>query len=555
MLFSPEMLRLQLGLEEFANTETRLLLHLEDGSLYSPTGGLIHGSQFEASHKGNVTTQFDGVPVRALERPSEQTNMQYLMLTPVSRIHEDVRKLQMVIILGLLLSIIGGLLLSRHLTARNSNPIAKLLATIRSGNREASPDSGVDELVWASGEVERLYQHSLNNEQLLRDSRLLAHQYSFLQLLTKGSIERSELCDIELSGPCFGVVILKIMDAGDISPSELGLRTSILRKLFEENIKDRYTAEALEWGNAVIALISLPNVEITHLTAIREASENVQTLVESTLHFTCTVSIGPIAESMDEIPAAYRSAQELEEYLDLLDTSTISILDVENLSPQYDFSLEDEEKLQNAVSIGDEETAIALMQDIFDRNRRARIGMDLYMCLVYTMAGVLLKGANHSGIRNAAQQLNFPAALMNTKPGAEMESVFTGFVQAICQEIARAKSDTDGEAVFCQRLEAFIHEHFTDPDLNISQVAQHFDLTPAYLSTRYKRQTGRSLLDFINTLRLNYAEDLLKTGMTVTETAERSGFRDSGSLIRAFKKKKGITPGQVRQQGDEEPSA
>ena len=47
---------------------------------------------------------------------------------------------------------------------------------------------------------------------------------------------------------------------------------------------------------------------------------------------------------------------------------------------------------------------------------------------------------------------------------------------------------------------------------------------------------------------MDFAEELLKKGVSVSEAAERSGFRDSAGFIRAFKKKKGITPGQLKRE-------
>mgnify|MGYP000641733621 FL=1 len=74
--------------------------------------------------------------------------------------------------------------------------------------------------------------------------------------------------------------------------------------------------------------------------------------------------------------------------------------------------------------------------------------------------------------------------------------------------------------------------NFTDPDLNISITSQHFKMTPSYLSSLYKKQTGKSLLEFINNVRMDFAEELLKKGVSVSEAAERSGFRDSAGLFR-----------------------
>lgn len=71
-------------------------------------------------------------------------------------------------------------------------------------------------------------------------------------------------------------------------------------------------------------------------------------------------------------------------------------------------------------------------------------------------------------------------------------------------------------------------------------------MTPAYLSSIYKKGTGESLLKFINQTRIDEAERLLSEGVSVVEVAERAGFRDSSTFIRIFKKYTGVTPGQLK---------
>ena len=62
----------------------------------------------------------------------------------------------------------------------------------------------------------------------------------------------------------------------------------------------------------------------------------------------------------------------------------------------------------------------------------------------------------------------------------------------------------------------------------------------------YKRCTGESLLQVLIQTRIEAAERLLADGVSVVETAERVGFRDSSTFIRTFKKSTGATPGRLK---------
>jgi AraC-like DNA-binding protein len=91
-----------------------------------------------------------------------------------------------------------------------------------------------------------------------------------------------------------------------------------------------------------------------------------------------------------------------------------------------------------------------------------------------------------------------------------------------------------------------IRANFKDPDLNISQIAVEFRMTPTYVSAVLKKQTGKSILDVIRQMRIEYAKELLESDMSVEDVAFAAGFRESSTFIRAFKNYHGITPGQMK---------
>ena len=163
------------------------------------------------------------------------------------------------------------------------------------------------------------------------------------------------------------------------------------------------------------------------------------------------------------------------------------------------------------------------------------------------MVGTFLRGANLGGYSDAADDLDFPDGLaMKTMHVKDLKERFGKLAETICQEVQQRKRQMDMDKSMSRKIEAYIQEHFTDPDMNISIASQHFDLTPAYLSSVYKKQTGKSLLDYINTLRVQKGQELLEQGYSVAKIASIAGFRDSGSFIRTFKKKTGVTPGQYK---------
>lgn len=94
----------------------------------------------------------------------------------------------------------------------------------------------------------------------------------------------------------------------------------------------------------------------------------------------------------------------------------------------------------------------------------------------------------------------------------------------------------------------YIFANYIDADLNVNMLANVFRMNPAYLSRKYKQETGISIIDEINQQRVKKARELLMTTELKNDgIAQAVGFIDSNALIRVFKKHVGITPGLFRQ--------
>jgi len=84
-------------------------------------------------------------------------------------------------------------------------------------------------------------------------------------------------------------------------------------------------------------------------------------------------------------------------------------------------------------------------------------------------------------------------------------------------------------------------------NISISEVAEAVSLNPIYFGTLFKKETNTIFRDYVNTIRLNQAEDMLRAGQrNVTEVAHNCGFTDVSYFSRLFKKYKGIPPSALR---------
>jgi len=95
---------------------------------------------------------------------------------------------------------------------------------------------------------------------------------------------------------------------------------------------------------------------------------------------------------------------------------------------------------------------------------------------------------------------------------------------------------------------SFIHENYSDENLNVNTIAQHFGANQSNLSKLFKKEMDIGLLEYINIFRVNKAAQLLKTtDESVTEISRMAGYTNYRTFTRVFSKQYGITAMQYRE--------
>lgn len=102
---------------------------------------------------------------------------------------------------------------------------------------------------------------------------------------------------------------------------------------------------------------------------------------------------------------------------------------------------------------------------------------------------------------------------------------------------------------------SYIKDHFADPELSISAIAEAFDMPTARLSLAFKEVTRMSPLEYLSLLRVEHSKDLLeRSALSIKEIAVQVGYYDASSFIRRFKQLTGMTPLQYRRSKEPEES-
>ena len=92
----------------------------------------------------------------------------------------------------------------------------------------------------------------------------------------------------------------------------------------------------------------------------------------------------------------------------------------------------------------------------------------------------------------------------------------------------------------------YVAEHYREP-LTLEQVSAVAELSPAYLSTVFKKDTGMTFLEYLSKIRMEAAKRLLKeTNRTVADICGLVGYNDVRYFTKTFTKYSGLKPNEYR---------
>jgi YesN/AraC family two-component response regulator len=86
------------------------------------------------------------------------------------------------------------------------------------------------------------------------------------------------------------------------------------------------------------------------------------------------------------------------------------------------------------------------------------------------------------------------------------------------------------------KIYEYIQKNYSDPELNLTSIAQEFGFNSSYLSRRFKADIGINLIDYITKCRMEKAMECVKMKKLMYITAKEVGIPDPNYFGKCFKK-------------------
>lgn len=506
----------------------------------------------EDTKNSYIETEIQNEAYATMVKRSKSSNWKYYMLTPRSMIEANADRMQRYYVITMFGCIIIGVIIAGLLSKKHYHPVkilSELITQFKTQNEVSEPKKDEDSYQWLQNQMDQFFKERMNVTRILKQNKRELKHYYLLRLLensyTADLNDNLKKNQIIFDHPYYAVVQFTFAESSNVEEQVL-LRfivSNIFTELSEEN--ENLRVYMVHVGERMVGIANF--MDKGQMEQICDVVRNTQEVIEEKFGYVVTALMGGCYGSRTEIFKSYADTCEMEDYISLLVDNLICYEDVCGWDQKYRYNAELDQRLFNAVEAGNQEIAKKQLKKVLEQYLSGEISLTVYQCLMLDLLGTILKAADAGGYQGAIEENNIIEKISDRLPLNQLEPLFLSLIDNVCGKIHERKQDTGKDKELSRKVQEYIQDNYKDPDLNVSQTGLHFNMTPSYLSGIYKKQTGNSLLEYINQVRLEAAERLLEQGVSVVEVAERAGFRDSTYLIRVYKKKKGITPGQKKQ--------
>lgn len=147
--------------------------------------------------------------------------------------------------------------------------------------------------------------------------------------------------------------------------------------------------------------------------------------------------------------------------------------------------------------------------------------------------------------RGEDRQKEWEASVWKLESLDTMEAIHSFLLAQARRAFARRQVWETGNLAVSQTMQR-IGQNYSQ-ELSVKQLAESVYLTPNYLSGIFKRQTGQTIGEYLTTVRLCRAKELLRDPcLKFYQISREVGYEDPNYFAKIFKKHVGVTPSEYR---------
>ncbi|MCI8485012.1 MAG: response regulator [Lachnospiraceae bacterium] len=353
---------------------------------------------------------------------------------------------------------------------------------------------------------------------------------------------------IELAGPYYVITVLHISVTNSQEENmDPFLLAVAVKQLAEEQLAEIYDSRITTYLGDIIVITQLPDESITRYT---DVMDKFCKMAKRVCKAQVTAGIGHVCNALSQLQLSYQGAKNAVSYRVLYgNTRAISIGEMD---PQENADIPWEEpyiyKILKKIKMGEEEPLQEAIQEFIRQLSGSKMSLQKYRILIMELITEIFRfGANNQlNLENIFGEDNdvYTQAMQLESPEALKQWLNDNCLK-MQRQVVHERQDTTKS--FVTKAMEYVKEHYADQDLGIEQICSYLNVSAAYFSTVFKKETGKTFINYLTEYRMEQALDLLLTKNEKTYIiADKVGYSDPNYFSYVFKKQFGMSPSKYK---------
>lgn len=514
------------------------------------------GEQLWASHSAeefpelafedleNSYLEKDGLSI--IVAKSEKVDLYYVLVLPVKESLSQLAALKNIVVLLMFAATAVGTVMALIQAVRKGRPVNEALQALASEGeqpeRYTNLGTAVSEIVKRHENVlQEIEQNKITLKKNFFDELLKAEFSTEAQL--RGSAEKA---GVDIDNQFYQTAFIELFAENDFitvddqTMNEIRVLSQLMKNHLREICGNNVWFHKKNY-NSEIAVFAIDNMEEDVFDIIKQTKEWImgecQIEITSGIGGTCN-NLLLIWRSMEEARIALENCTR--------ENPVVSYKAELIKRDECYFPSIAEDKLEEGIRSGQwQETKdiLALLETENCVNRKLR--RNQFIKMNQKFVEILGRSCNREELQEKAFWIN--EVLM--QPEISEPEYFQRLRQLyrkVCNDNVEKKQEQKSQMV--EEIKGYIRAHYCESDMGLTRVGSEFRVSESYLSTLFKEQSGGNFGDFLESLRIEKACELLQDKtITVNEVAEEVGYNSVQSFRRAFKRVKGVSPKEQRE--------
>lgn len=265
-----------------------------------------------------------------------------------------------------------------------------------------------------------------------------------------------------------------------------------------------------------------------------------------------TIAMGGSSASEEAFAARYNEAQERSAFAIVYERQWVLTREstVERTESELVYDEDAERRLVQAVSRGQKEESVALLDEILKNYRQGDwhtfvlyllqlfLAIDRQMAVYYKKKSIAIKT---------------PVSFYSLAGECEtLDDIREKFMDNL-EKLPTKEEVSDFKAnIIVHDVKEYILAHFRE-DISLKGISAQFNLSQGYLGAMFRSAEGVSVMEYVNDIRVKEAAELLANSrLNISAIMEKCGFFNESNFYRQFKQRYGVTPKIYRAEKSEE---